>query len=279
MIPSTCLSKQQNTRFNARRFTQKGSVGEMQQTILTNPNPKAQMSPAYDAFKEFSITDLEVDEILSEFVDRNLDRANFDLRFATCQYVADNLADIVEKLVPLSHPRSFADTSAQFYQSAMTIVALLFSIIAILSALATAGCVVYKNKNDTLGRGAQFDFMMLILAGLFLIALGSLLLALEPTKGTCVGAIWMLNVGYATQLVSIMVCVGTILTAVRASAKMKIININRKSLIKKSLAFIGIALVFSTVWTVLDPPDSEMNLQITEKANDFGETIVVRKVS
>ena len=236
------------------------------------------MSPAYEAYKEFSITKLEVDKILSDWVDRDLDRDNFDLRFTTCQWVADNLEVIVEKLVPESYPRSFVETSKNYYRNGMTIVALVISMIAISTVMGVTAGILYRHKQGTLGRGAQINFMVLILVGLFLVSIGSLLLALEPSKGSCVGYLWMINLGYTMQLVPVLTCVSTIIKLIRAASKMKMVQVDMKKLVYKTIAVIGLAFVFSALWTALDAPDSAMDLHLTEEVTDLGETKVVSTV-
>ena len=111
-------------------------------------------------------------------------------------------------------------------------------------------------------------------AGLMMVSVGSLLLALEPSNGTCVGSIWMINVGYTTQLVPTLIRVSTINKIVRESLRMRVVEVDRKKLLLQSIVMSAIAMVYCTLWTILDPPQAQISLQVTQDVNEVGETIV-----
>ena len=190
------------------------------------------MSPAYDLYKAFSITELRVNEILSERNSRGKDKPNFDLRFATCKWVAKNLDHIVENWIPPSYPRQLVGGAKH---DPFTIVALVFSAIAIILTAGTACGVRYKQQQGTLARTAQIEFLVLLLAGLLFVSIGSLLLALPPSKGVCVGSIWTINIGYTTQLVPTIIRVSAIIKIVRASKKFKIVTVDKTELLTRSI--------------------------------------------
>ena len=152
-----------------------------------------------------------MDQILTDWVKRGKDKYNFDLRFATCKWMADNLDFIVDSFIPEDHPRTFVVASTN---GAMTIIALIFSAIAILSVIGTAIGILYLQKRGALRRAAQIEFLLLLLVGLGLVSVGSLLMALEPSDGTCIGFIWMINVGYTAQLVPTLIRVSAIISIV-----------------------------------------------------------------
>jgi len=250
---------------------QKIAVGNMRSNIQDNESPRSQMSPAYDVYKDFSITDLQVADILSEWADRGQDKFNFDLRFATCKWMAENLDNIIKSAVPPTHPRTFAGDTGT---TPLTIVALVFSSIAILLTISTVYGMWYKYQQGSIATAAQIEFLALLLVGLFLVSIGSLLLALEPSKWTCTGSIWMINIGYTTQLVPTMIRVSAIIKIVRASKRMKVVTVNRKVLLTRSIGFSVIAALYCALWTIFDPPHSEASLNLSQDKNDFGETIV-----
>ena len=235
-------------------------------------NPKSRMSPAYDVYEAFTFRDFEVqvNEILTDWILRGVDKYGFDLRFATCKWLADNLDKIVEKFVPPSHPQVFV--SSQDF--GLTIAAIVFSAIAILLTVGTIGGILYKHRKGKLGRGTQIEFLLLLLAGLVMVSVGSLLMAVEPSTGSCVGSIWMINVGYAAQLVPTLIRVSTIVKIVRASMKMKIVNVDKKKLVRKSMGISGIAAIYCLFWTIFDAPKSDIVVNVTGDQNEFGETIV-----
>ena len=54
---------------------QKIAVGNMQSNIQDSDSPRSQMSPAYEVYKDFSITELYVADVLSEWADRGQDQS------------------------------------------------------------------------------------------------------------------------------------------------------------------------------------------------------------
>ncbi len=96
----------------------------------------------------------------------------------------------------------------------MTIVALIFSAIAIFSVVGALIGILLLHQRGTLRRAAQIEFLLLLLVGLGLVSVGSLLMALEPSDGTCISAVWMINVGYTAQLVPTLIRVSAIISIV-----------------------------------------------------------------
>ena len=141
-------------------FISKVAVGNMQQNINENENAKASMSPAYDVYKEFSISDLQVNEIFNDWIARGKDKWNFDLRYATCKWTADNLEHIMESFIPASYPRTFVDET-KF--TALSIVALVVSIISIAFTIFTLLGIHHKHRRGKLGRAAQIEFLTLLM--------------------------------------------------------------------------------------------------------------------
>lgn len=54
-------------------------------------------------------------------------------------------------------------------------------------------------------RYAQVDFLLMILGGLFFVALAALFYSLEPSKVVCVCRQWFVAVGYSLELVPLAV--------------------------------------------------------------------------
>lgn len=192
-------------------FITKVAAGNLQSSIEESSSSKSRMNPAYDVYKEFTITTLQIDQILTDWVKRGKDKFNFDLRYATCKWMADNLDFIVDTFIPDDHPRTFIVSSKN---DAMTIVALIFSAIAIFSVVGALIGIMYLQKRGTLRRAAQIEFLLLLLVGLGLVSVGSLLMALEPSDGTCISSVWMINVGYTAQLVPTLIRVSAIISIV-----------------------------------------------------------------
>ena len=54
-------------------------------------------------------------------------------------------------------------------------------------------------------RYAQVDFLLMILGGLFFVALAALFYSLEPSKVVCICRQWFVAVGYSLELVPLAV--------------------------------------------------------------------------
>mmetsp|Transcript_34240 Transcript_34240/g.102525 ORF Transcript_34240/g.102525 Transcript_34240/m.102525 type:complete len:928 (-) Transcript_34240:190-2973(-) len=250
--------------------TRKMAVENMQSNINTHANPKSRMSPAYDVYEAFSFTSVEINDIMGDWISRGVDKYGFDLRLATCKWMTENLDHIMKSFVPPSHPRILVPSN----NSALTIAAFVFSAIAILLTIGTMGGILFKHQKGSFGRATQIEFLLLLLAGLFMVSVGSLLLAIEPSTGTCVGSIWMINVGYTTQLVPTLIRVSTIIKIVKDSMKMKIVMVDKKKMFRRSIGISGLAAIYCLFWTIFDTPHSENSLEVTGDQNEFGETIV-----
>ena len=56
--------------------------------------------------------------------------------------------------------------------------------------------------------------------------------------------------------------------------KMKVVQVDKRILLGKTVGLIAIAAVFCTIWTALDPPLPAESLHLTQNTNGYGETIV-----
>jgi hypothetical protein len=66
--------------------------------------PEALWSPSYDAIKAFRVTELEQSNFLTDWLERGVDKWNFDPRDAACQWVVENL-ELVQSFIPQDYPR------------------------------------------------------------------------------------------------------------------------------------------------------------------------------
>ncbi len=182
----------------------------------------------------------------------------------------------MKSFVPPSHPRTMVLSN----NSGLTIAAFLSSAVAILLAMCTTGGIIYKKRQVSLGRSTQVlpqvEFLLFLLVGILMVSIGGLLLAIEPSRGTCIGSIWLINVGYTAQLVPTLICVSTIIKIVKDSMRMKMVRVDKKKMFRsrRSIGISGLAAIYCLFWTIFDTPHSEASLQVTDVQNKFGETIV-----
>lgn len=228
------------------------------------------MSPAYEVYEAFTFRDVEVNDILTDWIFRGVDKDNFDLRFATCKWMADNLDHITKSFIPPSHPRVLVLSN----NSGLTISAYVFSAIALLLNISTAGGITYKHQKGTLERSSQIMFLYLLQAGFFMVTLGGLLLALEASTGSCVASIWLIQVGYTVVVVPTLIRVSAIIKIVKESMKMKTVKVDKKKMFRRSIGISGLAAIYCLFWTIFDTPHSQASVEATGDQNELGETIV-----
>lgn len=73
--------------------------------------------------------------------------------------------------------------------------ALLLAIVVAFALLVMAG-LVYRYRHSRYILTGQVAFAYFLLLGLFLIAIGSGMLAVDPQDATCIVQVWMINLGY-----------------------------------------------------------------------------------
>lgn len=75
-------------------------------TLCEDPElPEELWSPAYAAIKNYKITALQLQEIFQYWLDKNVDKWNYDPREATCLWVVDNI-DLVQSFLPPTYRKS-----------------------------------------------------------------------------------------------------------------------------------------------------------------------------
>jgi len=253
-------------------------VGNMESNIEENKNLKAAMSPSYDLLDVFQLAELQLDDILHAWSARRIDPYNFDLRFVSCKWMADNL-EYITRLIPQSHPRVFVETS--FQTSPMTIFVTVTSWFAIAVTVATAFLISGLSQCQPISalrlyvrKNSQIEFVYLLVTGLLFLAVGAHLLACKPSKGMCISSVWFINVGYTLVLVPTLVRVSAIIKVLQAGRKFRRVTVDKNQLLKTSIGISAIAAVFCAIWTGVDPLMVQEELSMVDETNILGETVV-----
>lgn len=204
-----------------------------------------QLSPAYDVYKDFHISEQQIDSILLAWEEGG--RGGFGLRLATCAWVADNLDDIIHKFIPDDHPQVF---SHPHQMSPDAVAALAIGILSVVLVIFTLGYIFEKHKR--VRRSAQIEFLALLLVGLLMVSTGSFLLPLQELlmlktghcSGICTASMWMIIVGFTLVFVPLLVRVSAIIKLVRAARKLRRVKVDKRQLIAKSLGVSALAIVY-----------------------------------
>ncbi|KAL7570988.1 hypothetical protein ACA910_002611 [Epithemia clementina (nom. ined.)] len=235
--------------------------------------PEALQSPAYETIKNYRLSELQIGKIFEYWFQRNLDKYGLDPRDATCQWVVENL-DFLRPMIPRSHPRIVVD-SDDVYKEPVFYAAIVFACLAIFATFC-AGIVVVVLRNAPAIRYAQIEFLFLLLIGLLLVSIGSLLTALTPSDQSCVAIIWLVNFGYTLELVPLIIKVAAINQMMVASQQMRRVKLSMASLFGAVAFFCLIVCICLTVWTVMDPPRKDEDLELTDQKSEDNETIITR---
>ncbi|KAL3908885.1 MAG: hypothetical protein SGARI_002862 [Bacillariaceae sp.] len=95
------------------------------------------------------------------------------------------------------------------------------------------------------------------------------------TDGGCIAEIWLIGLGYTLELVPLIVKQAAINTLVRASTRMKRIQVSRPKLLGTVLLISSLEIIFLMLWTILDPPNRTPEYELTDVQDEVsGDTIV-----
>ena len=279
-------------------------VGNLYDITYNDEIPEPIRSPAYDALRLFQLSELQLGQIfdylhksssLPHFLgEHNTNGTSTSIarsitaRDAVCHWVIENL-DILHTFVPRTYPRTIhpAKSSNNGNTSESTgsdnilnsDKNVLSTIAIILGCIATALVVfmwymVYKNRTFRAIRFAQIEFLYLLLAGLLLVAVGSILVGLKPSNATCITIIWFINFGYTLEFVPLIVKVAAVNKLIGSARRFRRVVLSRRSLFSAVLAISAIVFIFLLIWTIYDPPTRNKEYILTDIVNDDGYTII-----
>lgn len=169
---------------------------------IERQNP-ALRSPGYDALQAFSITELQLGEIADAWENRGLDKWNYDPREAVCEWVVNNL-ETLQTWIPRTYPRKVVQEPYNHGNEVLYGFAVGVGCVVSVIVIATS-VLAFIWRSRPLLVFCQVNFLFLLLIGLLLVAMGSVLVALEPQDSTCVLQNWCILLGYTLELVPLIV--------------------------------------------------------------------------
>jgi hypothetical protein len=227
--------------------------------------PEAIRSPAYEFAQLFTLDTLQLSGMFK------YRKKYSDPRHAVCAWAVDN-RELIEGLLPPGYPRQIQEASPKY---SLYFAALSMGCLACLVVSGTA-VSVYRNRQNRIIKSAQVEFLALLLLGLFFVAVGSIVLAVPVTTGSCISAIWMLLVGYTIELVPLLVKISAINLLVNAARGHRRVVLQQRHLFTTVAAISVCVGVYLVVWTVLDPPlpKSGFIFSTTAASNEQGEVVL-----
>ena len=238
---------------------------------------EALRSPAYEAVKNFHISEFDIGKIFEDWRDRFRDRNltgystwsgnGADPRYAVCQWVAEN-AEHLQTFIPNTYPRMLQEDDP--YDTLIFKLVMAFAVF-VTSCIIVVGILTFVLRDKPAFRTAQLPFLYMILFGLLTISIGAIFFSLEPRSGTCVARSWLITMGYTLELVPLIVKIGAISTMLQAAKKMRRVKIPRERLFGIVGGICLVTALYLTTWTLIDPPTR--GRQLTLQLEDPDESI------
>ena len=234
---------------------------------MTLAVPEVDRSPGYQAIKNLKVSELDMNKMLQKYVAGGW--SGYAARTAVCEWVIDHQTDL-KAFIPRGYPRVFVANAT--YNEPLLSVAIGCGGVAVLYVL-LAAVMVCRYSAAKVFVYAQVPFVLMVLFGMFLVACGSIFLALEPQDPICASQKWFVTLGYTLELVPLLVKIEAINRVVAATRRMKRVRVSMRSLCLTVVALVLVVIVFLTLWTVLDPPQRGEDRYL--KDLDIVATVVV----
>ncbi|CAB9515293.1 Metabotropic glutamate receptor 1 [Seminavis robusta] len=244
---------------------QKVVTGNLFELTHAESIPEAVRSPAYDVLRTFRLFEHHLGDIASL-------KAQFkgDARQAVCQWAVENV-DFLQSFTPQTYPRVLEGGEGSL--GYWTLISVSFGSLALLLVLLTVYAVHrYQGKRSI--RIAQIEFLYLLLAGLVLVATGSVVIGIPPSNGSCVLSIFLINLGYALELVPLIIKIAGINRIMSAARHMRRVRLEKTDLYKSVVVIVLLVLAFLISWSVVDPPYKEAEYILTGRTNEDGARVV-----
>ena len=145
-------------------------------------------------------------------------------RQAVCRWASEHM-DFLQTFVPQGYPRTIEGETVTPLSYVAPILAACTTFFVILTA-----CTINHEREEEAVKLAQIAFLRLLLAGSFLISIGSILTGMSAGSFTCIGSIWLVNIGYTLELVPLIVKVAAICKLVEAARRLQRVVVERQKL-------------------------------------------------
>eukprot|EP00980_Cylindrotheca_fusiformis_P004722 scaffold1004_cov105-Cylindrotheca_fusiformis.AAC.5 len=231
---------------NIPHTTKKAIASSLRDVSLSSE--EVDRSPGYYYIRNFNVDELEISDILNEFVKRG--RTGQAARDVVCNWVADN-ADYLKSFIPPSFPRELQ--YGNDYEENVTIVAQTLGGFAVVFILVSYVITCVK-RNALIFVYAQVHFIFAILCGMLLVSVGSIIASLEPNNVNCIARVWLVCLGYTFELAPLIIKVSAMNSLMRASRRMRRVRIKTTALYAKVIFISFLVTIYLVVWTTVDPP-------------------------
>jgi len=221
----------------------------------------ASCSPAFDALQSFELPTIDLQQIYQY---RSEGDGNPDGRLSVCRWFAENLDAFKQTAVPRTYPRQPRGES--FYRPLTYFSAALAAMCMIAVPVCALACKKYQRTKVMIY--AQVDFLLIILAGLFLVSIAAMLHSVAPSEGVCVSRRWFVAVGYSLELIPLSVKIHAINKVVQQSMRMRRIQMERRTLYQIVGGCILAVCIYLSAWTAVDPAKPRPKMTLTNETEN-----------
>lgn len=231
-------------------------------------SPIASRSPGPQLARNLHLSDIDLSEVMVDWVKRGVDQWNYDPRAAVCEWVAANYESGLsfKKFIPPGYPRVVQQEAG--YNTALTIFCIVFGVLgSIVSGV--AGGATYHYRNEKQIKFAQEFFLYLFSAGFFLVDIGASLYGAVPSTGSCVARFWFVVIGYTLVFVPLLIKISAINKLMNDSKKMRRTSVSKSQVYKIVGTIVLVVIIYLSVWTGIDAPAPESELVLrTESGHE-----------
>jgi hypothetical protein len=118
---------------------------------------------------------------------------------------------------------------------------------------------------------AQVYFVYLLLGGFLLVAMASVIYALEPSRSICIGREWLVTMGYSLELLPVIVKLAAFGKMVQSPRKFKRVQISPQTMACRIVALLLIVLFYLIIWTMSDAPEEVETRELVEEGEKLVE--------
>jgi hypothetical protein len=230
--------------------------------------PIASRSPGPQLARNIHLSDIDLSEVMVDWVNRGVDKWNYDPRAAVCEWVAANYESglTFKKFIPPGYPRVVHQEAG--YSTAFTSFCIIFGVVgSIISAVAGGATYHFREKKQI--KCAQSFFLYLFSTGFFLVEIGASLYGAVPSAGSCVARWWFVVTGYTLVFVPLLIKISAINKLMKDSMKCRKTNVSKAQVYKIVGAIVFVVMIYLSIWTGIDAPTPQSELVLrTESGNE-----------
>jgi hypothetical protein len=184
-------------------------------------------------------------------------------------------SDDLKGLVPPGYPRQLGTTKdVNHYKDPIAIISIAFGALSTVIMLLIFGGTFYFREHKVM-KTAQISFLYLFCLGYLLVSLGAIMHGMLPSDGTCIAKEWLVLFGYTLVLAPLAVKVTAISRLLRHARMMRRHTISQRELFVSISLLVVIALIYLTIWTVLDPPTMVVDIVLRDNTDDVVDAHVL----